>query len=135
LEQRSPAMDQRLVEYCLSVPDKIYLHDGQLQWPIKELGKHLLPPEILNCRTRGYQGADWADSATAARDELQVELERFRQHESIRDYLDLEEMQQLLDEWPEEGWHRPQVEMQYRSKLLRGLSVGAFVRHIEPDNR
>ena len=135
LDSRSPAMDRRLVEYCLSVPEGIYLRDGQPQWLIRELGKQLLPQEILAQKTRGYQAADWFDSATAARDELSVELEKFRQHDSVGQYLDLEEMERLLDDWPEDGWHRPEVEMRYRNKFLRAFSVGAFVRYIENDNQ
>jgi len=135
LDSRSPAMDRRLVEYCLSVPEAIYLRDGQPQWLIRQMGKQLLPQEILAKKTRGYQAGDWFDSATAARDELRMELEKLRQHDSIGRYLDLEEMESLLDNWPEDGWHRPEVEMRYRNKLLRAFSVGAFVRHIENDNR
>ncbi len=135
LDPRSPTMDRQLIEYCLQIPEDIFLHEGQPQWPIRQLGKRLLPDEILRCRTRGYQGADWFDSATAARDDLQAELERFKRHESVARYLDLEELQRLLDEWPESSWERPEVEMSYRNKLLRGFSAGAFVRHVENDNR
>lgn len=135
LDSRSPALDRKLLEYCLSVPEEIYLHGGQTRWLIRELGKQLLPPEILETRTRGYQGGDWFDSATAVRDDLRAELEKFRRHDSVGRYLDLDEMQSLLDNWPEQGWHRPSVEMRYKNKLLRGISVGAFVRYIENDNR
>lgn len=135
LDPRSPAMDRRLVEYCVSVPESIYLRNGQPKWLIKELGRQLLPPEILHSRTRGLQGVDLFDSAETTRDELRAELEKFRQHGSIGRYLDLEEMQRLLDDWPEDGGHQPDLDMQYANKLLRGMSVGAFVRYIENDNR
>lgn len=135
LDPRSPTMDRRLIEYCLSVPEEVYLRQGSPQWLIRELGKELLPPEILHSRTRGYQAADWFDSATAAHEDFRAELEQFRRHESIGRYLDLDEMQKLIDDWPESGWHRPEVEMRYRNKLLRGFSVGAFVRYVENDNR
>ncbi|MCH8476719.1 MAG: hypothetical protein LAT56_02105 [Wenzhouxiangella sp.] len=135
LDPRSPTMDRRLVEYCLSIPEAVYLHEGCLQWPLRELGRGLLPEEILASRTRGYQAGDWFESATAARAELGSLLAQFRQHESIGDYLDLDGLQQLLDDWPADDWQRPEVETRYRNKLLRAMSVGAFVRYVENDNR
>lgn len=135
LDPRSPTMDRRLIDYCMQIPEQIYIHGGLPKWPIRELGKQLLPDAIVNSSTKGYQAADWFDSATAARAELRAELANFRQHESIGRYLDLDEMERLLDEWPESGWHRPQVEQRYRNKLLRGFAVGAFVRYVENDNR
>ncbi len=134
LEPRSPTMDRQLIEYCLSIPEAIYLHDGCLQWPVRELGRGLLPDEILSRYTRGYQAADWFESATAARADLQSLLQRFQRHDSVGQYLDLEALQRLLDDWPDGEWQRPAVEMQYRYKLLRALSVGAFVRYVENDN-
>ena len=135
LDPRSPTMDRRLVEYCLSIPEAIYLHQGCLQWPLRELARGLLPEEILASRTRGYQAGDWFESATAARAELSALLAQFRRHENIGDYLDLDALQQLLDNWPAEGWQRPDVETRYRNKLLRAMSVAAFVRYVENDNR
>lgn len=135
LDPRSPTMDKRLIEYCLSVPETMYLRHGEAQWLVKELGRDLLPEAILGSRTRGYQGADWFDTASAARSDLRDLLRQFRQHDSVGRYLDLDEMERLLDEWPDSGWHRPEVEMRYRNKLLRGFSVGSFVRYIENDNR
>ncbi|PKM21733.1 MAG: hypothetical protein CVV10_07860, partial [Gammaproteobacteria bacterium HGW-Gammaproteobacteria-14] len=70
LEPRSPTMDQRLIEYCFSIPEKIYLHEGCPQWPIRKLGESILPPEIVGTRTRGYQAADWFEAVTAAREDL-----------------------------------------------------------------
>ena len=134
LDPRSPTMDRRLIEYCLSVPEAIYLHQGCLQWPLRELARGLLPKEILSSRTRGYQAGDWFESATAAKADLGQVLEQFRRHESLGDYLDLDGMQQLLDEWPENNWHRPDLESRYRNKLLRAVSVGSFVRYVENDN-
>jgi asparagine synthase (glutamine-hydrolysing) len=44
-------------------------------------------------------------------------------------------MRKLLDNWPQDGWDQHAVIQQYRLLLLRGLSVGAFIRHVEGGNR
>jgi asparagine synthase (glutamine-hydrolysing) len=37
-------------------------------------------------------------------------------------------MLRLAENWPMEGWHREDTIEQYRLALLRGISVGHFLR-------
>ncbi|CAK0761974.1 hypothetical protein CCP3SC15_270028 [Gammaproteobacteria bacterium] len=42
--------------------------------------------------------------------------------------LDLESLRHSLENWPEGGWDQQETISTYRLKLLRGLSVGVFIR-------
>ena len=44
-------------------------------------------------------------------------------------------MMRLLAEWPSTGWEKPAVVDRYRIAMLRGISVGHFVRKAAGSNR
>ncbi|WP_267873765.1 asparagine synthetase B family protein [Halomonas salipaludis] len=134
VEYRDPTADVRLIEFCLAVPDSQYLKDGQPQSLLKRLMANVLPDEILHAKTRGLQAADWYEQTEQALPQLREELERLKAHGSAGDFLDLDALQLALDEWPEAGWANPEVERRYRYKLLRGLSVGTFIRYADEGN-
>lgn len=135
LEPRDPTSDRELVEFCLAVPESQFLRDGKTRWLLRRAMADRLPAEILDCRSRGLQGADWYESVAGELPRIREELERLQAHPSAGRYLDLPALQASLDAWPSSGWHSPQLEKRYRLKLLRGLSAGVFVRYVENDNR
>ena len=49
--------------------------------------------------------------------------------------LDLEGMKRLVDDWPTDSWHKNAVMQAYRLRLLRGISVGHFLRKASGSNR
>ena len=134
LETRDPTCDVRLVEFCLSIPDDQYLRGGQDRWLLRRMMRDILPPEILDQRTRGLQSADWYERTAAALPRIREELDRMISHGGVGEYLDLKSMKDSLDEWPTSGWHSRKAEHSYRLKLLRGLSVGMFIRYVEDNN-
>ncbi len=134
LEMRDPTSDLRLLEFCLSVPDHQYLRDGQTRWLLRRLMGRVLPTEILDARGTGLQAADWHESVAAALPEMKDAIRGLMEHGLAGQYLDLGALQADLERWPQTGWARDAVIDTYRLKLLRGLSVGAFIRHVEPDN-
>ena len=134
LERRDPTADRRLIEFCLAVPDRQYLRNGQTRWLLHRLMDGVLPPEILHARTKGYQAADWFESAGASLPRMREELGRLRD-KGVGRYLDLDSLLESLDDWPETGWEQNRHVRRFRLKLLRGLSVGTFIRQVENDNR
>lgn len=135
LDPRDPTSDRELVEYCLAVPDSQYLRDGKTRWLLRRAMAGRLPAEILDCRLRGLQAADWYESTERDLPRIREELERLKAHPTAGRYLDLAALKASLDAWPRSGWHSAELEKRYRLKLLRGLSAGAFVRYVESDNR
>jgi asparagine synthase (glutamine-hydrolysing) len=133
LEMRDPTADRRLIELCLAIPDHQYLRDGQNRWLLRRLMRGVLPPEILCADTRGLQAADWHEAAGASLPRMREEIGRQRAS-GVGEYLDLDSLMASLDDWPSAGWCEPATVQRYRLKLLRGLSVGAFVRQVEDNN-
>lgn len=134
LEMRDPTADRRLIEFCLAIPGRQYLRDGQSRWLLLRLMAETLPPEILQAKTNGYQAADWYESTMAAIPRIREELAG-QQVKGVGQYLDLQSLWQSLEDWPETGWGESRNQYRYRLKLLRGLAVGNFIRQIDGDNR
>lgn len=134
LEQRDPTADRRLLEFCLATPEGQYWRHGQARWLLRRLMGDVLPPEILQARTRGLQSSDWYEAMEKALPRVREELAKLTGHGTAGSYLDLDAMRHALEHWPEAGWETFEIERTYRLKLLRGLTVGAFIRYAEREN-
>ena len=88
----------------------------------------------MNERGRGYQAVDWHEGFTAARGDIEAELNRLSPCEPAARTLDLERLQGLVGNWPESGWERQEVVNRYRLALLRGVSAGHFLRKVSRSN-
>lgn len=117
------------------MPDSQFLRDGQPRWLLRRLMADVLPEEILEGRGKGYQFADWYEGLSADRERLREQLQQLRQHRRAAQLLDLTALEELLENWPEEGWNNMATIQRYRLKLLRGVAMGSFIRYAEPDNR
>ena len=135
LDTRDPLNDLRLIEFCLSVPDRQYLHNGQTRRLLHRLMDDVLPPEILNSPTKGLQAADWYEVSKRALPGMREELKCMIVHGGVGDYLDLNGLLRSLEAWPDSGFETAGIIHAYRLKLLRGLSVGTFIRYVENNNR
>lgn len=136
LELRDPTSDFRLAQFCLSIPEDQYLRGGKVRWILKRAMKDVFPPEIFFQQGgKGYQAADWFETLSPARDQISRWIERLESIPAAREVLDLPRMQAAVKDWPEDGWGEDEVIQTYRFMLLRGLSAGAFIRHVEGGNR
>lgn len=133
LESRDPTSDRRLIEFCLSVPDHQYLRNGQTRWLLRRLMGEILPPEILNARTKGMQAPDWYENLTPRLPELRQRLIDAKAG-GMDYYLDIDTLIMSLDEWPNSGWEKSPVVRKYRLRLMRGLSAAAFIQRVCVDN-
>lgn len=134
VEARDPTADRRVMELCLSIPEEQFLRNGEPRALIRHAMAGILPPEILAERRRGLQSADWHLGFTAARPEMLLEIERLEVSPLARRYLDLPRLRRILEDWPADGWHRPEVRETCLLALSRGLSAGRFIRRIEGGN-
>lgn len=136
LERRDPTADRRLLEFCLAIPENLFLRDGQTCWILKQALGHQLPHEVLNPSTKGYQAADWADHL-GPREHYQALLDSFSAHPSASQLLDIDQLQAVLDDWPDpsQGFSTAGQENAFRLKLLRGMAAGSFIRYVENSNR
>src|SRR5215217_1167187 len=134
VDLRDPMGDQKLLEFCLSLPTEAFLADGVPRALARDALADRLPAEVLTERRRGAQAVDWHEAMSASRDRLGEEVERLRDVPAAATALDLERMQTLVKDWPTEGWETASVEQAYRLALLRGVTSGFFLRKASRSN-
>jgi asparagine synthase (glutamine-hydrolysing) len=134
LDYRDPTSDRRLVEYCLSLPPTAFLSNGIRRAAAREALAGRAPEALLRETRPGLQAADWHEGASAARAALAEELERAAACPPVTELLDVPKLRRLVDQWPAEGWDRPEIDKAYRLDLLRAVSLAAFVRKASGSN-
>jgi len=135
IDRRDPTADKRLVEFCLSLPTEYFIHGGVQRALARQVLSDRLPASVLQERKRGHNAIDWHEGATAARADVAAELDRIAACEPATRLLNIEQLKQLVANWPQDGWHKPEIETAYRRALLRGISAGHFLRKASGANR
>lgn len=135
VDQRDPATDRRLIEFCLSVPLEHYLAEGQQRVLARRAFADRLPAELLAEPRKGMQAADWHEGLTAARSELAEEAAAIAECAEAAETIDAPRMKRLVEDWPEGSWNDRDVSARYRLALLRGVSAGRFIRQALGANR
>lgn len=135
MEVRDPTSDLRLVKFCLAIPEDQYLKNGQPRRLLHRMMQNILPSEFFTTKTKGLQAADWYEDAFKAKDDMKEWLTGLEASSESPRYLDLKQMRNSVENWPETGWDEPSVIQEYRLKLMRGLAVGAFIQYVEGGNK
>jgi asparagine synthase (glutamine-hydrolysing) len=92
-----------------------------------------LPDSLRLRQTYGMQGPDWPEWLPSIRPELRAELDRLERSERAARCLDLPRLRALLDRWPERLTLAH--EKDYALMLLRGITMGRFIRWFEDTYR
>lgn len=126
LEIRDPTADARLLQFCFSVPDRIFIDpvSGQGRWLIREAMRGRLPDSVRLNQTVGLQAADLVPrlrrSCAAVEDAL-AEIQKG----PGREYVSMPAMR--------EAWQRirkedtPEALILAITVLTKGIMAGVFV--------
>jgi len=131
VDKRDPAGDQRIVEFCLSLPEDQFRRDGQSRLLIRRAMQGRLPPEVLNSTRRGLQAADWLDRLRAAQPTVDLTLQRLEKSELARRALDLGRLRRLAADLNRAGSDAERQLWDYRVVLEQGLMAGCFLDWFE----
>ena len=127
VDARDPTGDQRLIDFCLAIPDDQFLRDGQSRWLIRRAMAGRLPPDVLSSTRRGMQASDWFDRLSARQPQIEQILSRLEQDDLGRQMLDLERLRGLLGRWPAPQPANQQIVRDYGLLLQQGLMAGSFI--------
>lgn len=126
LDVRDPTADARLLAFCLSVPDHIFIDPktGMDRWLIREAMQGRLPDEVRMNRKRGRQAADLVPRLRACANEVEDALDELASGPAV-EYLNVPHMRQVwrmiqTDDTPE-AFHKSVT------VLTRGIMAGLWV--------
>ena len=135
IDWRSPALDRRVVEFSLSIPDDLWLRNGATRWIIREAMRGQLP-DVVRCNVKvGIQGADWHQRLGRELTALKNAVERMADDPAINGVLDTDKIIKALNNWPDlkpsdnsiAGWL-------YRNSIPEALGFAAFMRRFTGKN-
>lgn len=127
----APLADVRLAEFCLALPEKQFLWDGEDRRLVRRAMADLLPAEILANRRRGLQAADWFERLHAARPQVTETLGRLEHNTLASRMLNLPKLRQLLAEMPPIDEPDFAKISDYRMKFEPALMWGRFLAWFE----
>lgn len=133
LETCDPTSDRRLLEFCLTAPDEVFLREGRPQWIYGKAFGERIPAQTLNSRNKGYQAADWLPRLRRVQSTIAGEVERAKASPSARALIDLDDLSGLLEILPE-GKPTPRQTNALRLKALRGVATANFLRKLDAGN-
>ena len=134
IDERDPAANRALLEFCNGIPSEQFLRDGQTRAIYRRAFGDRLPAEVLNARIKGRQSADWHEGLTALREEIPARLEGLKESPLACRVLDVARLERLVEDWKTES-DLTARKPEYFHALTTGLMVGDFIRWAEGRNR
>lgn len=125
IEMRDPTIDKCLLEFCLSLPDHIYVSGGKDRMLLRKSFDGKLPHEVLWNMNRGKQSADIGYRIVKFKDSGIDLLNEFSCSSFCNEILDLNKMKKMLNDLGKgaESYNNPKL----GTILLRGITAGLFM--------
>ena len=133
-EVRDPLGDRRLLEFALTVPERMYRRDGIPRSFARRVLADRLPREILDEHRRGANRPTWFRALDEKRDEVAADIDRLEGSPLARRLIDLPRLKRLMAQWPKDANEAEARKTDYRLALARGVHVGRFIRWVEGGN-
>ncbi len=129
-----PFADRRLLEFCFSLPESMFIRDGHLRWLARFAFRDVLPPDVRDNPSKAEQNPEWFHNLSLRRARLHEQLAYIEESALARRALNIPRLKALLNRWPASAKEAQAAGPAYRSILVRGLHVGSFLRWIDTSN-
>lgn len=90
-------MDSRIVEFCLSLPDSVYVNNKESRRLVRCAMKGLVPDPILSTNRRGFQAADVIIRLQHQIKELECIKEKYNKSSLAKEFLNIKKMNQFIN--------------------------------------
>jgi asparagine synthase (glutamine-hydrolysing) len=131
---RDPTAYRPFVEFCLSLPTKMFLRDGETRWLAKQMAKGIMPEKQRTNPLLGWWDADWHRRIGRRRKEFIAELDRVERDERIAQMLDLPRLRAALEDWPESTETEPDKFLGAQLAVPAALAIARFINYVEGRN-
>ena len=110
MRTRYPFGDRRLIDFCLSVPVRLYQVDGWKRNLIRRAMDGILPPEIQWRKCKGAFSPDFYRRFQNERQAMRDEFTAIGPDDMARDYYDIDAIIRLIDELADGPGHETSPE-------------------------
>jgi len=128
VEPRFPLMDVRMIDFCLSVPVHVYLHDGRPRALARDLlVAARLPRAFAERQARGRMCPEWFARLERRRPKIETEIAAIRKLPLAAKMIDFERIDRIMADWPADAESAKSRNLELDILLTRALHVGAFI--------
>jgi asparagine synthase (glutamine-hydrolysing) len=92
-----PLLDRRIVEFAVSLPGTVFIRDGKRRWLFRQAMRDVLPPQLLDRRSKFRPIDDIATTLQRSTRELHDWVERLKSDALVSAYLDVERIESQLE--------------------------------------
>jgi hypothetical protein len=124
IELRDPTHDQKLVEFCLGLPNHQFARGGVNRNLVRNYMLGMLPDAIRQRRDQGAQLGQWPVLFERSLQKMRDELPQLLGTMGRNLKVDTSYLHNIFESWPESSLDSNQV---YRTKFLRGFFVGRYL--------
>ncbi|MBC2664626.1 hypothetical protein H7F51_03725 [Novosphingobium flavum] len=134
IRRRDITAHRPLIEFCLGVPTRQYIHEGVDRWLARRMAEGRIPEKQRTERRQGNHHPDWHVQLGRRRAELAESLERLRDHPVLGEMLDIDRLNGLLEDWPEVAPLDKAQALPRAFAMTRALTAASFVCYAEGRN-
>ena len=134
LPQRDPTAFRPLVEFCWSLPTRMFMRDGQMRWLAKAMAKGIMPEEQRANRLNGKWDADWHYRIGRKRMDWLAELNAIADDPRLAGMFDIPRLRAALTDWPEVAETNIRQYARRECAVPRALLAARYIRYVEPRN-
>ena len=131
---RDPTAYRPFVEYCLGLPTRMFMRDGELRWLAKRMAKGLMPEDQRLNPLKGWWDADWHVRIGRRRTEWLAELNRLQEDERFAGMFDFPRLRSALEDWPAETEIDPRKFSGPQMAVPAAIVTARFINYIEGRN-
>ena len=131
---RDPTAYRPFVEFCLGLPTRMFMRDGEFRWLAKQMAKGIMPEEQRNNPRFGWWDADWHLRIGRRRQDLLAELDRLESDERFARMFDIPRLRASLEDWPEQTETDPEKAFTPQLAVPAALLTARFVQYVEGRN-
>jgi len=131
---RDPTAYRPFVEYCLGLPTRMFMRDGEMRWLAKQMAKGIMPEEQRQNGLNGWWDADWHLRIGRRREEFIAELDRIEQDEKLGRMFDVPRLRAALEDWPDQTETDPPRAFTAQLAVPVALATARFINYVEGRN-
>ena len=131
---RDPTAYRPFVEFCLSLPTKMFMRDGEIRWLAKQMAKGIMPEEQRRNALDGWWDADGQLRIRRRRSEWLAELARMEDDERFGRMFDVPRLRAALERLPEQTETDPEKVLTAQIAIPGALLSARFINYIEGRN-
>ena len=134
IAQRDPTAYRPFVEFCASLPTRMFLRNGQTRWLARQMAKGIMPDEQRMNELHGRWDSDWHLRLSRRREDLLAEIGRLEEDKQLSEMLDLPRMRAALEDWPTQTETDRHKALAREMAVPRALLTARFVKFVEGRN-